>query len=161
MIFSVVYIFAVLCYEVINIGKKHEWQSHFCSYADYYPGYYVFYIVITTPILVAGEQILGIIALSLLGGVVLINLIVVAVMSPYNHIVHNAAVIFNNTVVLLVLGLSAAMGYIEFDESLQLIFTYAIMGLLFVVEGLAVVRLYLAKLSAPKEGTKLNRLNDA
>jgi hypothetical protein len=35
------------------------------------------------------------------------------------------------------------------------------MGLLFIVEGLAVVRLYLAKLSAPKEGTKLNRLNDA
>ena len=146
---------------MINIGKKHEWQSHFCSYADYYPGYYVFYIILTTPILVAGEQILGVIALSLLAGIILINITVMAVWSPYNHIVHNSAVIFNNVVVLLVLGITAAMGYIEFDESLQLIFTYALMGLLFVVESLAVVRLYLAKLSAPKEGTKLNRMNDA
>lgn len=65
--------------------------------------------------MVAGEQILGIIALSLLAGIVLTNVIVVVVWSPYNHIVHNAAVIFNNVVVLLVLGITATMGYIEFD----------------------------------------------
>lgn len=161
MIFSIVYIFAVLSYEIISIGKKHEWQSHFCSYADSYTGYYVFYLLLTTPVLVAGEQILGVAALSLLAGIVLANAVVMAVWTPYNHIVHNAAVIFNNVVVLMVLGISATMGYIAFDESIQLIFTYALMGLLFVVEMLAVVRLYLAKLSAPKESTKLNRLNDA
>ncbi len=99
--------------------------------------------------------------MSLLAGVVLTNTIVMSVWNPYNHIVHNSAVIFNNVVVLLVLGITVTMGYIDFDESLQLYFTYALMGLLFVVEILAVVRLYLAKLSAPKEVTKLNRLNDA
>lgn len=59
MLLSLIYIFAILSYEVLNVGKEHTWIAFFCSYSEHYLGYYLCYILILTPFLIGGEAFTG------------------------------------------------------------------------------------------------------
>lgn len=65
--------------------------------------------LLMTPIMAVGQMILGMKAISVCGGVVLINLMVLIVWRPYNQVIHNIGVIINHVVVLGFLGFEATM----------------------------------------------------
>jgi hypothetical protein len=112
-----------------------------------------------TPIIIGGEQFVEIEAIFMLSGLVLGNLIILIIWMPYQQLFHNFSVIFNNVVLLFVLGISATMKIINLDENIELIFACILLGLLFLVECLAMVRIYMAAKAKPKENQRL-RLNE-
>lgn len=133
MLFAVLYIFATLTYEILNVGKDHTWIAPFCSHNRYYIGYYLVYIIVVSPVLIGGEDFVGLSGIYVVLAIVFINLVVILVWRPYNQAFHNFALIFNNSILLLVLGISAAFKLTELSESLELIFAYVLLGLFFLM----------------------------
>jgi hypothetical protein len=160
MLFSLIYIFAILSYEALNLGKEHTWIAFFCSYSEHYIGYYLCYILILTPFLVGGETLSGIIGTFVVSSIVGVHLIVMSLWGPYKQPFHNFVIVFNNVVLIFVLVVSILLVEISIPEKTQLIWAYVIMGLLFLVEILAYIRLYLASKKAPKEGQRLKGEDD-
>jgi hypothetical protein len=152
-----VYTLGVLTYEVINTGKAHEWMAPFCSYSPYYVGYYVVWALIMTPVMAVGQIILGVKAIFICGGIVFINLIVLAIWRPYNQIIHNVGIILNHLVVLGFLGFEATMSIKPFEEPVHFIASYTLLGLILLMELLAMIRIYFAYRPPIKEVPKLMR----
>lgn len=118
MLFAVIYIFATLTYEILNVGKDHTWIAPFCSYSRYYIGYYLCYIIIITPVLIGGEYFAGLEGILVILSFVFVNLVIIVIWRPYKQAFHNFALIFNNSVLLLLLGVSAALKLTDIPENL-------------------------------------------
>ena len=133
MLFASFYIFAVLTYEILNVGKDHTWIAPFCSHSRYYIGYYLVYIIVISPALIGGEYFAGMEGIFVVLAIVFTNLVIIALWRPYKQAFHNFALIFNNLVLLLVLGIAAAFKLTELSESLELVFAYVLLGLFFLI----------------------------
>lgn len=133
MLFAVTYISATLTYEIVNVGKDHTWIAPFCSHNRYYIGYYLVYIIVVTPVLIGGEDFAGLEGIYVVLAIVFINLVIIVAWRPYKQTFHNFVLIFNNLVLLLVLGIAAAFRLTELPENLELIFAYVLLGLFFLM----------------------------
>jgi len=151
MVFSVCYIFSILTYEILQVGKAHEWIAPFCQYSPYYISYYVGYILTITPVLVSGEIFLGAAAIYICGGIVFIHFVIILLWRPYTTKIHNFSILFNQVIVMSFLGFEALMKLQNIDESIEFIVSYVMLALIMVIEGLAIVRLYFAFKPAKKE----------
>lgn len=118
MIPSLLYIFAILTYEVLSVGKQHTWNSYFCSYSQHYVGYYMVYILLVTPILIGGQGFSGSTGVCIVGGIILVNLIILLAWRPYKQHFHNICIIYNNSILLFVLAISLLLQMTSRNESL-------------------------------------------
>lgn len=123
-------------------------------------GYYLCYIIILTPFLVSGETFSGYIGAFVVSGIIAVHLKIMTFWRPYKQPFHNFAIIFNNVVLIFVLIVSILLVEMSIPEKTQLIWAYVIMGLLFLVEILAFIRLYLASKKPPKEGQRVKGEDD-
>jgi len=91
--------------------------------------------------------------------IMFINTIVLIIWRPYKQAIHNFSIIFNSFVVILLIGYSIAQYFMVLTEFIDMIFSYAMLGLILVIEILALVRLKTAG-TVPKKEVQRIMKND-
>lgn len=103
---------------------------------------------------------MGLNAIYALGGAVFINFIVLIIWRPYKQAFHNFCILLNQFAGLLFLAFAALENIITLPNVVQLAASYTILGLILVIEILALVRLAMAQRPPVKEVQRMVRNTD-